>query len=199
MRPFRFGRRAVGSLVAATLCALALPPAARVHGSAQQHLEYQVKAAFLYNFVSFIEWPASAFAQPGDPFRVCIIGFDPFGAELDGMQREQVGGRRIVVERLKHEEASARCRVLFLSATDDARLRTVRRAAAGRGVLIVTETRRSLDNCAGIALIVDDGRVRFDVNTAALRSERLVASSKLLRVAREVVDRPARCGVPIPR
>jgi len=182
-------RRWVVAAVAAAAFAL---PAGGVE--ARQNLEYQVKAAFLYNFLTFIEWPDSAFARPSDPFRVCVIGFDPFGAELDAIQGELVGTRRVVVERLKHEEASAQCRLLFVSASDEVRLPTIRKASAGRAVLIVTETAQSLDACAAIALVIEDGRVRFDINTAALRSERLVPSSKLLRVARERVERPARCG-----
>jgi hypothetical protein len=166
------------------------------HGVARQSLEYRVKAAFLYNFATFIEWPTSAFTRADDPFRVCVIGLDPFGAEIDAINGERVGRRPIVVERLKDEEASGRCRLLFVSASDEVRLPTIRRASAGRGVLIVTETATSLDACAGIALVVEDARVRFDINMAALRSERLVPSSKLLRVARDRVDRPARCTVP---
>lgn len=187
-------RRLAAAMAVAGTCTLLSS-----HADARQNLEYQVKAAFLYNFVSFIEWPASAFARPDDPFRVCVIGLDPFGAELDVMNGERVGGRPIVVERLKDEESSGRCRLLFVSASDEVRLPTIRRASAGRGVLIVTETSKSLENCAAIALVLEDTRVRFDINISALKSERLVASSKLMRVARERVERPARCGIPAPR
>jgi hypothetical protein len=181
-------------LVSVTLIGACLLGA--VGATAHQSLEYRVKAAFLYNFLTFIDWPASAFTRPDDPIRVCIIGYDPFGAELDAINGERIGRRPIVVERLKDEEASGSCRLLFLSASDDVRLPTVRRASAGRGVLIVTEDARTLDGCAGIALVVEDSRVRFDVNMAALRSEKLTPSSKLLRVARARVDRPARCALP---
>ena len=184
-------------VVAAEAAAAVALPSVRV--AARQNLEYQVKAAFLYNFLTFIEWPSSAFARPADPFRVCVIGFDPFGAELDAINGERVGDRRVLVERLKDEEQSGTCRLLFVSKSDEVRLPTIRKASAGRGVLIVTETERSLDACAGIALVLVEERVRFVVNMAALRSERLVPSSKLLRVARERVDLPARCQVPVSR
>ena len=186
-------RWAVAAVAAA---AVALPS---VRAAARQNLEYQVKAAYLFNFLSFIEWPSSAYTGPTDPIRVCVIGFDPFGAELDTINGERVGERRVVVERLKDEESSGRCRLLFVSKIDEVRLPTIRKASAGRGVLIVTETPRSLQHCAGIALVLDELRVRFDVNMAALRSERLVASSKLLRVARQRVDFDARCQAPVSR
>ena len=183
-------------VAAVAAAAVALPS---VRAAARQNLEYQVKAAYLFNFLSFIEWPSSAYARPTDPIRVCVIGFDPFGAELDTINGERVGERRVVVERLKDEEASGTCRLLFVSKIDEVRLPTIRRASAGRGVLIVTETPTSLEKCAGIALVLDEQRVRFDVNMAALRSERLVPSSKLLRVARQRVDFDARCQAPVSR
>ena len=79
-----------------------------------QSLVYSVKAGFLFNFLRFIEWPASAFTRPDQPFRLCIIGEDPFGPALDGTG-EVIAGRRVVVERLKHEESSTSCHLHFIA------------------------------------------------------------------------------------
>ena len=159
-----------------------------------QDLEYPVKAAYLYNFLSFIEWNA---AQPGSataPFRVCIIGADPFGRTLDDMVKgERVGHRPIEVARPADEEAAATCQVVFVARTDDARLPTIVRMAAGKGVLIVGESAKVLPACGAIAFVQEGERLRFDVNINAIRRQGLRASSKLLRVARDASSRYTQC------
>ena len=174
-------------LIAAAVAALVVAAGLRA-----QDLEYQVKAGFLYNFLSFIEWKP-ALAQT-DPFRVCIIGNDPFGRTLDDLMRgERVGSRPIEVSRPVDEEAAATCQVVFVARTDDARLPTIVRMAAGKGVLIVGETPRVLPACGGIAFVQEGERLRFDVNINALRRQGLRASSKLLRVARDASTRFTEC------
>jgi len=159
-----------------------------------QDLEYPVKAAFLYNFLSFIEWSP---APPGSgvaPFRVCIIGADPFGKTLDDMVKgERVGHRPIEVARPADEEAAATCQVVFVARTDAARLPTIVRMAAGKGVLIVGETAKVLPACGAIAFVQEGERLRFDVNINAIRRQGLRASSKLLRVARDASSRYTQC------
>lgn len=157
---------------------------------AQRNLEYEVKGEFLYNFLTFIEWPPAAFPQPDAPLRVCMLGADPFGGSFDAIVRgEKVGAHPIAVERLKDDRAAGTCHVLFVSHLDDARLAAVVRATAHQPVLIVGESRRVLELCGAIALVVDGERVRFDINIPALLDRNLKASSKLLRVAREASDR----------
>ncbi|HEX5217902.1 MAG TPA: YfiR family protein [Vicinamibacterales bacterium] len=160
---------------------------------AQGDLEYQVKAAFLYNFLSFIEW-GEAPPRSARPFRVCIIGADPFGRMLDDLVKgEHVGRRPIEVARPADEEAAASCQVVFVARSDDARLPTIVRMAAGKGVLIVGESARVLPACGAIAFVQDGERLRFDVNINAIRRQGLRASSKLLRVARDASSRYTQC------
>jgi hypothetical protein len=159
-----------------------------------QDLEYQVKAGFLYNFLSFIEWRTSPPAGAATRFRVCIIGADPFGRALDDLVKgERVGQRPIEVVRPADEEAAAACQVVFVARTDDARLPTIVRMAAGKGVLIVGETAKVLPACGAIAFVQEGDRLRFDVNINALRRQGLRASSKLLRVARDVSSSYTQC------
>jgi hypothetical protein len=158
-----------------------------------QDLEYKVKAGFLYNFLSFIEWTASPPASTA-PFRVCVIGADPFGPILDDMMKgERVGQRPIEVSRPADEEAAASCQVVFVARTYDARLPTIVRMAAGKGVLIVGESAKVLPACGSIAFVQESDRLRFDVNINALRRQGLRASSKLLRVARDASKRYTPC------
>jgi YfiR/HmsC-like len=189
-------RRLVAGVVTLA-CVLTLAPVMARRGQAQtpHTLESEVKAAFVYNFLNFIEWPASAFARADEPFRVCVVGADPVSEELVvSVRGETVAGRKVLVERLKDESDGGSCRVLFVPVSDEIRLPSLMRATARRGVLVVGESRRVLDACGSIALVVEQGRVRFDVNMAALRSQNLKVSSKLLRVARDRTNPVEQCG-----
>jgi hypothetical protein len=178
----------------AGLAALLLAVAAPAWARQELSMELQVKLSYLANFGTFIDWPASAFGAPGDPFRICVAGPDPFGPALDAtMRTETVGGRRVVVERLRGDASAASCHLLFISRLDDARLAALMRSIERRPVLVVGQSRRVLELCGGIALILEGDHVRFDVNVAALEARALKASSQLLRVAREASRRFGVC------
>jgi len=158
-------------------------------------LEYLVKAEFLANFLTFIEWPSTAVSQPADPFHLCVVGNDPFGSALDQAVRgEQAAGHPITIDRPR-DDAIGSCHLLFVSGLEEARLAAVVRGAARRsGVLVVGESRRVLQLCGHVAFVLDGDRVRFDINLSALASHGLKASSKLLRVAREASNHFTACG-----
>ena len=160
-----------------------------------RRLEYEVKAKFLYNFPIFIEWPAARFPQPAAPFRLCILGPDPFGAILDvTMQGAAVGTHPVVVDRLRDDGAAASCHMVFVSRLERARLVAAMKAVERKGVLVVGESRQVLERCGGIAFVLEGEFVRFDVNVPALEAQGLRASSKLLRVARDASTRFGNCG-----
>jgi len=161
----------------------------------QLPLEYSVKASYIYNFASFVEWPVQAFPRADTPFRICIAGTDPFRGVLHSTVRgESVNGHPIVVERLKDDADVATCQVLFVGQMDDARMASLIRSTERLPVLVVAETRRALELCANIALVVDGDRVRFDINRAALERQGLKASARLLRAARDTSTQFRRCG-----
>jgi hypothetical protein len=152
-------------------------------GNARQPSEYEVKAAFLLNFTKFIEWPSGADAANGH-FNICILGQDPFGETLDQIVTgEKVEGHPIAVRRISALSA-ATCEILFISKSE----RDVGKVLAetAGGTLTIGETEGFLRQGGMIALVVDDRRVRFDVNTAAAARGGLRISSRLLNVARSV-------------
>ncbi len=147
-------------------------------------MEYGVKAAFLLNFTKFIEWPPTAFAQPGAPFTICVLGEDPFGRMLDNIVAgETANGRRLVVERLRRPPVSG-CQVLFVARSEKDPAKILQ--GAGPGVLTVGETESFLQDGGVIALLLENRRVRFDVNLRAAENSGVTISSKLLNVARSV-------------
>jgi hypothetical protein len=156
--------------------------------SAQRGLEYEVKAAFLFNFVQFIEWPPETFADPSTPFLICLYGDDPFGTMLARtVEGEQVGPHPIRIERVATDAPPSRCQLLFVPQSQSGRAASALRAADGP-MLTVGESPAFLSAGGIINMFVDGGHVRFEVNITAANAKRLNLSSKLLRLARNTSD-----------
>jgi len=149
--------------------------------------EYQVKAAYLFNFGQFVEWPDNAWASPAAPFAICVVGVDPFGRTLDDVVRgESVNGRPLVVRRHEDHKEAAGCNILFIARSEADRLAETLKALKGHNVLTVTDIDGADRAGAIIVLVSENNRVRMRINVAAAKANHLVISSKLLRPA-EVV------------
>jgi hypothetical protein len=158
--------------------------------AADESLEYPVKAAFLFNFTKFIEWPPDAFAQSDAPLDICIMGVDPFGRALDEtVAGEIVKGRKVIVQRIERAPAPESCQVVFIGAQEfighDKGAHSIL-AEFGRGVLTVGEGNTFLGEGGMIAFVIENRRVRFEINQAAASSAGLRLSSQLLKVAKSV-------------
>lgn len=156
-------------------------PAAR---GQEAYKEYDVKAAFLYNFVKFVEWPASAFHDDRSPIEICVYGTDPFGASLeDVVKGESVAGRALSIRRPSGFSGFDGCHVLFVAASERGKVSEVLAAAGSRAMLTVGDSDGFLRAGGMINFVLDEGRVRFLINPAAAERARLTISSKLLRLA----------------
>jgi hypothetical protein len=177
------------SLAALALMALllALPWAARAQASAS---EYAVKAAFLYNFTKFVEWPADAFTGEHSQFKVCVLGEDPFGKSLGVIAGESVAGRRISLLRTGEIKAPEGCHILFISRSERDRLSQVLADLKQEPVLTVGDTGGFLDQGGIINFILEGGKVRFEINQEAAERAGIKISSKLLRLAIRVKGNP---------
>ena len=169
----------MGLLVAAMLlCAL--------RSQADGPSEYEVKAVYLLNFTKFIEWPPTAFETSTSPISICILGNDPFGNTLDQMVKgEFVNGRPVAVQRLKRPPPPKTCHILFSTGIDK---ESRELAEPGPGLLTVGEGASFLREGGMIGFVIENRRVRFDVNQAAAEKAGLKISSKLLAVARSVEE-----------
>lgn len=179
----RRANQIIGVIVAALLALLPASPAV-----AAANLEYQVKAAFLYNFAKFVSWPEDAFGDGGGPFVFCIVGTDPFGDTLEKVLKgRQASNRPIVVRRGADPESVGRCHLMFVGEGEDPRVARHLQQVAERPVLTVGES-EAFSRAAGmIRLLVQDKRVRFDINVKAAAKARLKMSSQLLKLARRVI------------
>lgn len=149
--------------------------------------EYQVKAAFLFNFSHFVSWPPSAFADAEAPLVIAVIGDDPFGASLDALvQGEHVGNRALVVRRYQDIAEVPDCHILFISRSASARLKDIVQAGHGHGVLTVSDIDDATSQGVMIGLVNQADHVRLKINIGAARDAGLKLSSQLLRPAQIV-------------
>jgi hypothetical protein len=152
--------------------------------STETPLEYQVKAAFLFNFAKFVEWPAQSFKGPQDPISICILGKNPFGDALAGaVHGKTVDGRALAIRQVDDAKEACDCNILFVRSSERKRSRPVLDAIAGRGVLTVGETDTFTSDGGIINFKIDGARIRFQINIGAAERERLRISSKLLGLA----------------
>ncbi len=144
--------------------------------------EYQVKAAFLFNFAKFVEWPPSAFPDMNTPFVIGVLGSDPFGSYLDETVRgERVNSRPLVVQRYREASEIKQCHVLFISRSESHRLDQIVSSLKYRKILTVTDAGGS----GGVIVhfINEGNKIRFRIDVAAAKTADLTISSKLLRLA----------------
>jgi hypothetical protein len=158
-------------------------------GGAPVASEYSVKAAYLYKFGAFVDWPPNAFGSASSPIVVCVVGDDPFGAVLDqtvGGQR--IGQRAVEVRRMERIDRNPGCHILYIGGSRRQSVAEVLRNVQGAPVLTVTDGRRSGPQGI-IDFTVSNNHVRFSVDPDAAARCGLTVSSKLLSVAVAVRNR----------
>ena len=174
--------------IAILMVAVSLAPVVRA-GFAQtptsSSVEYQVKAALIYNFAKFVDWPPEAAAD--DTLVVGVLGQDPFGPALEALQRKTVKDRPIQVKRFATLDELEQCHILFISSSEEANLLEIFGAVSGASVLTVGETESFAESGGVISLVNRRTKVRFKINVSAGESSGLQISSHLLKLA-EIVD-----------
>lgn len=144
--------------------------------------EYQLKAAYLYNFASFTKWPVEEGA-----FQLCVFGKDPFGPYLKQVARKKIKRRTIQTRTVQTVEGLDGCQLVFIAPSAVNRINQVLGHVTQRAVLTVADSAGALDSGAMINMSTRSGRVNFEVNLPEARAHGLKISSKLLRLAKRVV------------
>ena len=154
---------------------------------AQSVTEYQVKAAYLFNFAKFVEWPVEAFASADAPLQICILGQDPFGRDFEQIVMDKtVNGHRIEVAHPEGVPQARACHIVFVG-TGEKQVRPILQALKGAGVLTVGDAPGFIKMGGVIGFVMDENRVRFEINQKAAEQARLKLSARLLAVAKAVV------------
>ena len=146
--------------------------------------ERSIKAAFLYKFLDYAEWPDSAFAQPDSPLVIGVTGADDIAAELQQITAgRKVGSRPVSVRRVREADSLAGLHMLFIGRSESARLASLAHRARDRAVLTVTEIPGALEHGAIVNFVLVEGRVRFEIALDNAERSGVKLSSRLLAVA----------------
>lgn len=149
-----------------------------------------VKAAFLYKFAGFVDWPAGTFKRPDDPLVIAVQGDDAVLADLQQIVAGRtVEGRPVVVRRFREGDGDTVAHVLLVGPDRDARVREIAAGVPGP-VLVVTEQEGGLRLGGVLNFVQDGGRVRFAASLASAEARGLRLSARLLAVAQVVEGRP---------
>lgn len=144
--------------------------------------EYLLKAVFLYNFAKFTIWPADSFRDPQAPLRVCILGVDPFGAAMESIESKSIKNRPLAITRIAQVSDAERCHILFISSSEQERLRAILDDLHERPILTISDMPNFARAGGTINLKTVEDQIRFDINVDAANAADLKLSSKLLRL-----------------
>ena len=173
------GARTWAALAAAL--ALARAPSGAAYAQFQ---EFQVKAAYLYKFAPFVDWPAAAFPSPASPFVLCVAGEDPFGPMLDrAVAGQKIGTHPVRVRRLAKADKTAGCHILYFGGSKAQQVADGLADVRGAPVLTVTDGALPGEDRGVIHFVVRDRNVRFEIDDSAAARNGLTISSKLLSLA----------------
>ena len=183
----RYGSRLAGWAVACLIVAASWPASPRADDDPRV-LERRVKAAFLYKFVAYIDWPAETFPDSSAAVHIGVMGDDVLARELERLSVGRTsGGRPVEVQRVEGPEPPPTVQVVFIGRSGEGRLRRVLQGLRDRPVAVITDSPGALSKGSMINFVLSDNRVRFEVNLRTAESHRLSLSSRLLAVAQAVI------------
>ncbi|MBN1931851.1 MAG: YfiR family protein [Desulfobacterales bacterium] len=149
--------------------------------------EYLVKAAFLYNFAKFVDWPIEVFEDEHAPIYLCILGKNPFDDDvIQSIENKTVDGRKLLVETSKHAKDHSKCHILFISRSMEKEAKQILTDIKDRPVLTVSDIAEFTSLGGIIEFIVINNKIRFEINIDSARHAGLKISSHLLKMAKIV-------------
>ena len=181
----------------------------RTQGTPEVSREYQIKGAFLYNFIKFVDWPEEKMANENNPIIVGIIGNDPFGDTFEPLKNKLAKQKRVEIKRFKcFEELEVnsnetksnpsksledlkKCYMLFISSSEKKDLKKIIKCLKSSCVLTVGDMNGFLEAGGTINFIIIENKVRFEINLAAANGCNIKIRSKLLSLAKRVIKKEA--------
>ena len=149
--------------------------------------EYQIKAAFLYNFANFVQWPAQSFADADSPIVIGVFGTSPFGTVLEkAVSGRKINGHRIVTMVVQTPAAARQAHLLFVGATEDSKLDELKAALSGAPVLTVGESPAFAQQGGMITFVLKSDKLRFEINVETAQKAGLKISAQLQKLATEI-------------
>jgi len=148
--------------------------------------EYEVKAGFIYNIAKFIEWPKDTFSDAKKPITLCIVGTNPFGSALDTIANKTVQNRTLVIKHMRKSNDLRTCHMLFVSASEKGNLSQILEMLAGASTCTIGDTGGYAQQGIMINFLIEEEKIRFEINIERARRAKLTISSKLLKLAKTI-------------
>lgn len=175
-----------------------LSAAVMVRADSTTNREYQIKAAFLYNFINFIDWPnENSDGNKDNPIYIGILGKNPFGNSFEPIKDKQVKDRNVVVKHFENlnalkkcitnEDKQKQCYLLYVSSSEKENINEIFEFVNEKSILTVGDMKNFLESGGIINFLMEDNKVCFEINKAAAEKAKLSIRSKLLRLAKRVV------------
>lgn len=151
--------------------------------------EDEVKAAYLYNFAKFVEWPEESFADASAPIHLCVLNDPSIGSELSRIVKDKhITGRSVVVVPIQNGEQGRSCQILFINSAQSSQVEHIIKVLQGASVLTVGETTGFVEQGGIVNFVIQNDQVHFQVNHRAATQSRLRMSARLLSVAKLVIE-----------
>ncbi|HKW65393.1 MAG TPA: YfiR family protein [Candidatus Acidoferrum sp.] len=155
--------------------------------------EYAVKAAFLFHFAQFVEWPEGTFQGANSPLVYCTIGEDPFRGVMDASLKDKaVRGHPLQVRHLKQIQDAQVCQVVFVGVQERGQIEPMLSISQQNSILTVGESEAFVRAGGMISFCLEERRIRFDINLQTAERANLKISAKLLALAKTVIGKPRR-------
>jgi len=151
--------------------------------------EYKIKAAFLYNFLNFIEWPSGSFKDSNDVLKICVIGEDPFGDAFEPFINKPIKGKKLKIYQINKIGDTDNCHIAFISSSEKRRLGRVLADLNGSSTLTVSDIKSFTQEGGIINFVTVENRIGFEINIKAAERSGLKISSKLLNLAKTIYDK----------
>ncbi len=177
------------SITLLLLCMTMISPAY----SAKKFSVYQLKSGLIYRFISFTEWPETAFADVEDKFTIGILGKDPFGKAFKPVEGRLINGRKLVIKKYgpgSYEESLVKCQILFISVSERDKIEEILGSLDGRPVLTVSEFKGFLEKGGMINFVEKDNKIRFELNNIKVKQSGIKIRSMMKRLAIRIIGGP---------
>ena len=156
--------------------------AARAEGESR---EYAIKAAFIYNFAQFTEWPADAFTDGAAPITIGVVGDDPFNGVLERtVSGKSVGGRKFAIKHLAAADDLGGCHILFIASSAQGKADDILKKVKDGHVMTISEFEQFPAAGGVIRFFTEDNKIRFEINKESVQAAKLKLGSQLMRLAR---------------
>ena len=180
--------RYLAALISIAILVGAATPLSSARAEEPLLYEYRIKAAFLYNFAKFIQWPESAFVDPESPVFICILGKDPLTGALKNLTAKTVRGRRIVISHIKNIRSVKECHILFVTKSEKTRANHIISKLKDSPVLTVSDMDDFVKAGGMIGMARAENKIRFRINLVSAQNSGLTISSQLLKLAINVIN-----------